>query len=203
MRIHNEEELLRAVAEDRWMMGILATARSLELPDCWVCAGFVRSKVWDIQHGFTTRTPLGDVDVIYYDPSDIREEVEKALEAWLREADPSVPWSVKNQARMHVVNDLEPYSSATDGMSKFPETATALGLALTGQGEVILSAPHGLSDVLGLIVRPSPLFNAHLRLHRIYEERVAKKNWQSVWNQLQVILPDQSPLHPLSPPARS
>lgn len=68
MRIHNEEELLRTVAEDRWMMDILAAARTLELPDCWVCAGFVRSKVWDVQHGFTGRTPLGDVDVIYYDP---------------------------------------------------------------------------------------------------------------------------------------
>ncbi|MNC00302.1 hypothetical protein D3C75_476240 [compost metagenome] len=203
MRIHNEEELLQAVAEDPWMMDILAAARALKLPDCWVCAGFVRSKVWDVQHGFTSRTPLGDVDIIYYDPADIREEVEKAWEARLREADPSVPWSVKNQARMHVVNDLEPYSSATDGMSKFPETATALGLALTGQGDVILSAPHGLRDVLDLIVRPSPLFNATPRLHRIYEERVAKKNWQGVWNQLQIILPDQCPQRPLSPPARS
>ncbi|WP_310831116.1 nucleotidyltransferase family protein [Paenibacillus pedocola] len=203
MRIHDEEELLRLVAEDRWMMDILAAARDLGLPDCWVCAGFVRSKVWDVQHDFTSRTPLGDVDVIYYDPADIREEIEKAWEARLREADPSVPWSVKNQARMHVVNDLEPYTSATDGMSKFPETATALGLALTGQGEVILSAPHGVRDVLDLIVRPSPLFNANPRLHPVYEERIAKKNWQGVWNQLQVILPGQFPLHPLSPPARS
>lgn len=203
MRIHNEEELLRVVAEDRWMMNILAAARTLELPDCWVCAGFVRSKVWDVQHGFTRRTPLADVDVIYYDPSDIREEVEKIWEARLREIDPAVPWSVKNQARMHVVNDLEPYSSATDGMSKFPETATALGLALTGQGGVILSAPHGLSDVLGLIVRPSPHFNDNPRLHGIYEERVAKKNWQALWNLLQVILPDQSPPHQPSPLGRS
>jgi uncharacterized protein len=187
LRIHNEEELLRLVGEDRWMMDVLAVARGLQLPDCWVCAGFVRSKVWDVQHGFSSRTPLADVDVIYYDPSDIREEVEKTWEARLREADPSVPWSVKNQARMHIVNDLEPYSSATDGMSKFPETATALGLALTGQGEVILSAPHGLRDVLDMVVRPSPLFSTIPRLQSIYEERVAKKNWQAVWNQLQII----------------
>jgi hypothetical protein len=187
LRIHNEEELLRLVAEDRWMMDILAAARSLELPDCWVCAGFVRSKVWDVQHGFTARTPLADVDVIYYDPGDTREEAEKVWEARLREIDPSVPWSVKNQARMHTVNDLAPYSSATDGMSKFPETATALGLALTGQGDVLLSAPHGLRDVLDMVVKPSPLFSSSPRLHVIYEERVAKKNWQAVWNQLQII----------------
>ncbi|WP_054943199.1 nucleotidyltransferase family protein [Paenibacillus ihuae] len=187
MRIHNEEELLRLVAGDRWMMDILAAVSSLELSDCWVCAGFVRSKVWDVQHGFNDRTPLADVDVIYFDPEDTREEVEKAWEARLREIDPSVPWSVKNQARMHTVNNLAPYSSATDGMSKFPETATALGLALTGQGDILLSAPHGLRDVLDMVVRPSPLFSTTPRLKSIYEERVSKKNWQAVWNQLKIL----------------
>ena len=127
------------------------------------------------------------MDVIYFDPEDTREEVEKVWEARLRELDPSVPWSVKNQARMHTVNNLAPYSSATDGMSKFPETATALGLALTGQGDILLSAPHGLRDVLDMVVRPSPLFSTTPRLQSIYEERVAKKNWQAVWNQLQII----------------
>ncbi|MNI54002.1 hypothetical protein D3C73_1088650 [compost metagenome] len=98
-----------------------------------------------------------------------------------------VPWSVKNQARMHTVNNLEPYSSSTDGMSKFPETATGLGLALTQQGELLLSAPHGVGDVINLIVRPSPLFRANPRLHEIYETRIAKKNWQAVWNRLQIL----------------
>ncbi|MBW4085497.1 nucleotidyltransferase family protein [Paenibacillus sp. S150] len=187
LRIHNEEDLLRAVKDDSWMMSILAAVRELQLPDSWVCAGFVRSKVWDMQHGFTQRTPLADVDVIYYDPDDIREEVEKTWESRLRKADPSVPWSVKNQARMHTVNGLVPYSSSTDGMSKFPETAAALGLAMDGYGELKLSAPHGVSDAIGMIVRASPHFKANRKLHPVYEERVAKKNWQAVWKQLQVL----------------
>ena len=36
----------------------------------------------------------------------------------------------KNQARMHVVNNMLPYSSSVDAISKFPETATALGVTL-------------------------------------------------------------------------
>lgn len=184
MRIHNEEDLLQAVEQDAWMMNILAAVRELHLPDSWVCAGFVRSKVWDMQHGFTERTPLADVDVIYFDPDDIREEVEKVWEEKLRSTDPSIPWSVKNQARMHVKNGLAPYSSSTDGMSKFPETVTALGLALTEEGNVVLSAPHGVRDVIDMIVRPTPYFSANQQLHVIYEERVAKKNWQAIWQQL-------------------
>ncbi|WP_256702489.1 nucleotidyltransferase family protein [Paenibacillus sp. P32E] len=187
LRIHNEEDLLQAVKEDRWMIDILAAARELQLPDSWVCAGFVRSKVWDMQHGFAERTPLADVDVIYYDPEDLREEVEKIWEEKLRSEYPSIPWSVKNQARMHEVNGIAPYSSSTDGMSKFPETATALGLAIDEHGELRLAAPHGVSDVIRMIVRPSPHFSANPKLHPIYVSRMAKKNWQRIWNQLQVL----------------
>ncbi|KWX87736.1 hypothetical protein AMQ83_11255 [Paenibacillus riograndensis] len=171
----------------RFVLCILWSVRDCVLPDSWVCAGFVRSKGWDVQHGFTERTPVGDVDVIYYDPDDIREEVEKSWEAQLRNAAPSVPWSVKNQARMYAVNGLAPYSSSTDGMSKFPETATALGLAMDEYGELRLAAPHGVSDALELTVRPSPHFRANPQLHPIYEARVAGKNWQAVWDQLQVL----------------
>jgi hypothetical protein len=190
MIITSEADILRQVMEDDWMMDILKAAGTLQLPDWWVCAGFVRSKIWDVQHGFTERTPLADIDVIYYDPGDLREEVEKSWEAQLKRRYPGIPWSVKNQARMHTVNNLPPYYSSTDGMSKFPETATALGLSLDGNGEVILAAPHGISDVIQLVLRPSPYFAAHPHLLPIYEKRIAGKNWQSIWSGLRSLPAD-------------
>lgn len=190
MIITSEADILRRVMEDAWMMDILKAAGTLQLPDWWVCAGFVRSKIWDVQHGFTERTPLADIDVIYYDPGDLREEVEKSWEAQLKSRYPGIPWSVKNQARMHTVNNLPPYHSSTDGMSKFPETATALGLSLDGNGEAILAAPHGISDVIQLVLRPSPFFAAHPHLLPIYEKRIAGKNWQSIWSGLRSLPAD-------------
>ncbi|MEI2395919.1 nucleotidyltransferase family protein [Paenibacillus phytohabitans] len=190
MIITSEADILRRVMGDAWMMDILKAAGTLQLPDWWVCAGFVRSKIWDMQHGFTERTPLADIDVIYYDPGDLREEVEKSWEAQLKSRYPGIPWSVKNQARMHTVNNLPPYHSSTDGMSKFPETATALGLSLDGNGEVILAAPHGISDVIQLVLRPSPYFAAHPHLLPIYEKRIAGKNWQSIWSGLRSLPAD-------------
>jgi hypothetical protein len=187
LKIHNGEDIVRIVKADVWMMQILAAVRELGLPDSWVCAGFVRSKVWDVQHGFTDRTPLPDVDVIYYDSADITEETEKIYEERLGRIYPSAPWSVKNQARMHAVNDLPPYSSAVDGMSKFPETATALGLSLDAHGDVILAAPHGVHDVIHMVVRPTPHFRANPQIRHIYEKRIAAKNWQAVWPQLTLI----------------
>lgn len=185
-RIENEADIIQLVYNDSWMMDILHNARSLQLPDWWVCAGFVRSKIWDTLHGFENRTPLPDVDVIYFDDSNLHEEVEKEWEAKLHSLDPAIPWSVKNEARMHTVNQLPPYTSAVDAISKFPETATALGLSLDPAGQIILVAPHGISDVLNVFLRPTPLFAEQPNLLPIYNQRVRKKKWQDTWKQLQI-----------------
>ncbi|QHW35082.1 nucleotidyltransferase family protein [Paenibacillus rhizovicinus] len=170
------------------MLEVLRTARSLGLPDWWVCAGFVRSKIWDTLHGFAERTPLADVDVVYFDPGCLDEDAEKELERKLDALMPGVPWSVKNQARMHVVNDNPPYSSSVDAISKFPETVTALGLALDVDDRIILTAPCGIEDVVNMTVRPTPLF-ARPELAAVYERRIAKKDWQRTWYRVRVEMP--------------
>jgi hypothetical protein len=185
-KLEHEADIIKLVQNDPWMMDILENARSLQLPDWWVCAGFVRAKIWDTLHGFEERTPLPDVDVIYYDDSNLQEEVEKDSEARLRSLNPAIPWSVKNEARMHTVNQLPPYTSAVDAISKFPETATALGLSLDPSGKILLVAPHGIYDVIHVVLRPTPHFTENPSLLPIYEQRVIKKNWQATWKQLQI-----------------
>jgi hypothetical protein len=58
------------IKTDKGRMQILAYAKELGLPDCWVAAGFVRNMVWDYLHGFPS-TPLNDIDVIFFDRSDV------------------------------------------------------------------------------------------------------------------------------------
>ncbi|WP_179952679.1 nucleotidyltransferase family protein [Cohnella abietis] len=186
MKINKEEDIIQLVKKDIWMMEILKTVQGLNLPDWWVCAGFVRSKVWDVLHGFTNRTPLPDVDVIFFDKGNVNEEVEKKWEQKLRSINPNIPWSVKNEARMHVANNIPPYSSSVDAISKFPETATALGLTIDEHNKVHLVAPCGVEDVLNFIIRPTPFFEETTERTKIYEERIAKKNWRAIWNRLQV-----------------
>lgn len=186
MSINREEYVLRLVEEDEWMMDILETVDTLNLPDWWGCAGFVRSKIWDVLHGFDERTMLSDIDVIYFDPTNVNEIEEKKLEMQLKSVAPSIPWSVKNQARMHVKNNLSPYSSSIDGMANFPETATALGLTLDENKHIRLAAPHGISDVINLEVKPIPRFITNEILASVYEERVREKNWIARWHKLKI-----------------
>lgn len=188
MIIRYEDDLLAIVREDDWMMRILRTAASLELPDWWVCAGFVRSKIWDIQHGYSGRTPLPDVDVVYFDPANPDEAAEKQLEMKLRDLDPSIPWSVKNEARMHLINKMTPFTSSTDAIANFTETATALGLSLHRNGQLLLTAPHGIEDAVNMVLRPTPPYADGLPRHDIYQERIAKKKWQQVWPKLRSTL---------------
>ena len=111
----NKDEIISLIKEDQWMMEILTSTKALNLPDWWICAGFVRSKIWDVLHDFSERTTIPDIDVIYFDPANIDEIQEKQLEAKLNSLMPNIPWSVKNQARMHLKSNMPPYLSSTDG----------------------------------------------------------------------------------------
>ncbi|MEZ0480391.1 nucleotidyltransferase family protein [Planococcus sp. SSTMD024] len=184
--LNSESDLVQLVQHDKWMMDIMHTVKSLDLPDWWICAGFVRSKVWDVLHGFDERSTLPDIDVIYYDDINIGEEREKQLEDRLNELALNLPWSVKNQARMHIRNNASAYTSSVDAMAKFPETATAIGMKLDDQDGLVIAAPHGIEDLINLDVKPTPYFLEDKDRLKIYEERVSKKNWPLIWHRLKV-----------------
>lgn len=190
MKIQTEQDIIRSIENDEWMINVLQIAKSLGLTDWWICAGFVRSKIWDTLHNYEVRTTTPDVDVIYFDSFHKDEAYEQLLEKKLINLDASIPWSIKNQARMHVVNNMPPYSSSIDAISKFPETATALGVTLDEQNNVILTSPCGIEDVLSLQVKPTAYFlETKERIH-MYNKRVTKKNWQSKWPNITITYPE-------------
>jgi uncharacterized protein len=184
--LKRKEDVIKLIQSDEAMMQIIKAASTLNLPDWWICAGFVRSKIWDALHGFKDRTSTPDVDVIYYDQARIDENYEKELEKKLKSMLPDVPWSVKNQARMHVINNIPPYTSSEDAISKFPETATALGVKLDKENNLVLTDPCGIEDVLNLEVRPTLFFTETKDRAAIYEERIIKKNWKAIWHKVKV-----------------
>jgi uncharacterized protein len=185
---HQQQNLVLGwVAEDAWMMDVLRAAATLQLPDWCISAGFVRSKVWDMLHECPARTPLADVDVVYYNPSNLDEQTEKQLESQLRQLMQGVPWSVKNQARMHIPKGEAQYASTADALAKYPETCTAVGLRIERDGTLTLLAPLGLDDLLNRTVRPTAHFVEHAgEQAAFYNRRVDGKNWISKWPRLRV-----------------
>ncbi|WP_114498238.1 nucleotidyltransferase family protein [Fontibacillus phaseoli] len=165
------------------MVADLKAVASLGLPQGCIAAGYFRNFVWDVMHGYADRTPLHDVDVLYFDPECLDEGMEKKLDARLKGLIPNRDWSVKNQARMHLKNGEPPYRSVEDAMLYWPETATAVGARLNEVGDIDIVAPFDLDDLLGLLVRQSPYF-----LDRsIFEHRIREKEWLRIWPQLTVV----------------
>lgn len=153
--------------------------RSAGLPDCWIGAGFVRNAVWDRLHGRPVSPLSGDIDVLWFDPMRTNPSNDRRIEAALRATDPSVEWSVKNQARMHLRNGDVPYASAVDAIRFWPETATAVAVRRSERDHCEIAAPYGLDDLFDLVLRPTPRFANNKR--QLYEDRIQAKGWLDTW----------------------
>ncbi|MBB3021416.1 hypothetical protein FHR70_004512 [Microvirga lupini] len=174
------ERLLEAHAASH---ALLLHVESIRLPDAWIGAGFIRNAVWDILHGRTIDVArLADVDVLFFEPKDTSKEREAEIERRLRILAPGIPWSVKNQARMHLRNGDAPYRNTFDAVAHWAETATAIA-ARAVKGRVEVMTPYGVDDLLNLIVRPTPVFGHKID---VYRERVRAKDWPARWPKLTI-----------------
>jgi len=163
------------------MIGVLRTAEILNLPDWVIGAGFVRNKVWDHLHGYSKpKVDTADIDLVYFDPDGNDEEADQKLSQKLKN-DTGIDWEIVNQVYAHKWNNLPPYTSSENAISQWPETATGIGVKIES-GELKLIAPHGIDDLVNLIVRPSPRFLDGLA--RV-KERAKKKQWFEKWPKLQ------------------
>lgn len=181
-----EALVIRLATAAPWRCQALQAVAKLGLPDSWIGAGFVRAPLWDHLHGFTTARPLADIDVVYFDPERADDPAaDDALEGRLRQRMAGLPWSVRNQARMHRRNGDRPYRSTADALRHWLETPTAVALRLDKSGRPELLAPFGLDDLLGLVLRPTP----HAQRHRLaaFHARLAAKDWLTTWPKVKVL----------------
>lgn len=155
--------------------------------------GFVRNKVWDHLHGYE-RTPLTDIDVIYFDQKDF-DEIEADSDSTKKELEyqevlaqkmPNQTWSVTNQARMHLFQKRKkPYLSSTEGLSEWVETATCVGVNLDNVDQLRLITPHGIEDLVKLLVVPTITTEERIKL---FHGRIEKKKWLTKWPKLKVVI---------------
>lgn len=181
-----QELLKRWLLEDDYRLQALLVAQQLNLSDWMLAAGFVRNLVWDKLHGL--QTPLNDIDLIYFDSSDLSADKDSAIEAELNRIAPMYPWSVKNQARMHLRNQHQGYISSLDAMSYWPEKQTAVGVSCLpvaksassiGPTSLILHSPFELACLFELTLQRNPKAKRGL-----FEQRLKNKQWLQTYPKL-------------------
>jgi hypothetical protein len=189
--VEGGDELTELVLASDWLVNLLRIVAALDLPDCWIGAGAVRDLVWDIRFG-SGFDPAGiaDVDVVFFDSDDLRAEKEHDIERRLRELEPSINWDVKNQARVHLWfearfgHPADPLTSTTDGVSTWPETATAVAVRLRSDGRLDIAAPFGLDDLLGGVWRGNFVRVSESEYRARLERKQPHRRWPGV-----VVLP--------------
>ncbi len=176
-----QQQIIDWLQQDSERMQALCAARRLGLRDWCLGAGFVRNLVWDRRHGFSAGTPLNDIDVIHFDSRHSDAGHDKMLESrlleWLER-----PWSVKNQARMHLRSNRAPYRDSKDAISYWTEIETAVGARLHADGSLSLVAPFGLQALFNDTIT----FNARSNNLAAFEQRVAEKRWLTHWPKLRL-----------------
>lgn len=178
-----EKQIIKWIEEDPMRMAALEVAASLQLNDWCLAAGFVRNMVWDELHHQSEATPMNDIDLIYFDGESATQQSDMEIELELKSKS-DFPWSVKNQARMHIRNNDASYSSTSNAMCHWVEVETAIGAFLSSKGEVKLIAPFGVEELFGSSITINPM--------RIKPEdffhRIESKRWLELWPNLKIVI---------------
>lgn len=181
------EEIIR---NDARIMEMLRAVRSVGIPDWYIAAGAVRNLVWDTLSGFEDRAPLRDVDVVFFDAEDLSEEYEEEIRLKLRAEMPDVPWTVVNQARVHLWYERRfgvplprPYTSVEDGIATWQTTVNSIAVRLENDDMLTVYAPYGLEDLFNFTVRAI----ARHALPLSVENLVAEKKWKERWPRVHIV----------------
>jgi uncharacterized protein len=169
-----------------WFLRVLDVAREVDAPDCWVGAGVVRDLVWDSRGDGFDPVRVHDVDVAFFDLTDLSRDRDFAVEQALRARAPDIPWDAKNQAAVHTWYcerfgvEVEPLRGVADAVATWPETATAVAVRMDAYESVEVLAPFGLDDLLDEVWRRNPRRVTEVAFRRRLERKQVDRRWPHV-----------------------
>jgi hypothetical protein len=171
------------------LMRVLDLAAGLDLPGWYLLAGCLYQTVWNVVTGQPPESGILDYDLGYFDPSDLSWEAEDAVIRAGREVFGGIatPVQIRNQARVHLWYEQKfgipcpAHESSEAAIDTFEATCACLGVRREAAGSWRIYAPHGLSDVFNLVVRPNPV----VAPRRVYQAKVTR--WQRQWPALTVL----------------
>jgi hypothetical protein len=187
------ERLRELVLGSAWLVDVLAAVRASGLPDAWVGAGVLRDLVWGELFGGGFRPgEVRDIDVVFYDPTDLSRDRDSRATERLNECRPGLPWEACNQAAVHTWyaeefggSAVPPLRSIAEAVATWPETATAVAIRLDGADDVQVCAPLGLADLVRGVWRRNP---ARVSVARS-RQRLARHRPGERWPGIRVVPP--------------
>ncbi len=157
------EHFCRIIENDPILSGALSRARRLDLPDWWLVSGALYNSVWNALTGRTHGYGIKDIDIAYFDGSDLSWHAEDlaiqagaiAFEGYTH------PVEIRNQARVHLWFEKrfgKPYSPlrcASESIERYAAIAHCVGVRLEHDDSLTIHAPFGLDDIFSFRIRPN------------------------------------------------
>jgi hypothetical protein len=177
---------LDIVAADRLLADTLARVRALDLPDWLVVSGALYNTVWNHLTGKPPGYGIKDVDLFYFDDSDLSYEAEDTV---IRRAAKhfeglKLPVEVRNQARVHLWYEARFGSSypklrsSAEALSWFASKTHAVGVHFDSNGQLDLVAPFVVDDIFSFRIMPNRALD-NRRTHEAKGRR-ARENWPEI-----------------------
>jgi hypothetical protein len=178
--------LVAMIREEPVLMEVLAGIA--ELPEGLLVAGALYNLVWNRLTGRPGLVDVADIDVFYFDPSDLSYEAEDVVIRRLetRFAHLPLPVQARNQARVHLWFEQKfgapftPLGSAAEMLERYASKTHAVGARLV-HGEVEVITPFGLDDVFSFRLVP----NYALNNRATHEKKAAKL--KAIWPEVTVV----------------
>ncbi|HTJ58891.1 MAG TPA: nucleotidyltransferase family protein [Devosiaceae bacterium] len=177
------------VRADPLLMRVLAELREIDLPEWLVVAGALYNRVWNELTGRPPLTGIKDIDVFYFDDTDLSYEAEDAVIQRLatRFADLPIPVQVRNQARVHLWfpekfgQPFTPLRSAAEMLKLYASKTHAVAVRLEADDGLTILAPFGLDDIFSFRITPNPAL-----MNRPGHDAKAARA-KSVWPEITVV----------------
>lgn len=171
------------------LMEVLAGLREDGLPEGLLVAGALYNAAWNALSGRPTLHGVNDLDVFYFDASDIGYDAEDVVIRRLaaRFGHLPVPVQVRNQARVHLWfpekfgTAFTPLSSAGEMLGRYAAKTHAVAARLEADDSLTILAPFGLDDIFSFRLVPNPA----LANQPGYEKKAARA--KAVWPELTVV----------------
>lgn len=187
-------ELERIVRSSRLLLEVLETLRDDGLPESLLVAGALYNLVWNRLTGRPDLTGINDIDVFYFDSSDLSYAAEDVVIRRLARklAHLPLPVQVRNQARVHLWFPQKfgvpftPLASAAEMLGRYASRTHSVGVRLEPDDSLSMVAPFGLDDIFSFRIVP----NYVLANRPAHETKAARA--KSIWPELTVVPWDET-----------
>lgn len=185
------QKFISILKQNEDLMTVLNYIYELKLPNFYIAAGSIFQTIWNYYDSKPLNYGIKDIDIIYYDSSNISKDNEQELENNIinhfKELNMNYEFDVHNEARMHLWKkenenkNIDQYKNSEDAIDQWIATVHAVGITKENN-EIKLYAPYGLSDIFSKTIRP---IKHKANSKELYEKKV--KSWNNRFEGLSII----------------